>query len=263
MHYIKLFFNLFLVLSFLLLFQFGQLLPVYAAESPCDPNLPRKSGDQFGYQPRGDRCEGIYIFKPSSLILFIASFTESFEDYNLKSGEDLIVEWSVPKDQKVHLRAQGLKPRLYYRMDTVRNPGSTSYHWPIDILRALSIPRGDIGVVAWARYSMDGVGQDVYLPLQIGQKQRAVQSGSYRVVLWPGNELTEVFVSLATVKADGSPGNFIKDGEALNYGYYPAERGIEFEIPKPEKPGIYYLEIGATLRSGGVVTIENWFYHAG
>ena len=259
---IKLFYNLFLVLLFLLLFQFGQALPVSAAENPCDPNLPRPPDDPLGYQLRDDRCEGRYELEVGAP-LQIVSLTESFEEYDLKSGEDLIVEWSVPRDQKVHLRAQGLKPRLYYRMDTVRNSGSTSYRWPTDILRALNISRGDMGVVAWARYSMNGVNRDVYLPLRIRQKQQAIQSKAYQVVLWPGRELEEVFVSVATVKADGSPGNFIKDGEALNYGYYPALRGIEFEVPKPERPGIYYLEIGATLRSGGVVTIENWFYHAG
>jgi hypothetical protein len=259
---IKLFYSLFLVLLLLLLFQFGQALPVSAAEDPCDPDLPRPSDDPLGYQLRDDRCEGRYDFDRGGTIQ-IRSLTESFEDYNLKSGEDLIVEWSVPKDQKVHLRVQGLKPSVRYRMDAIRSPGSTSYRWPVDILRALNILRGDIGVVAWARYSMNGVGRDVYLPLQIRQTQQAVQSGVYRVVLWPDRELAEVFVSLATVKADGSPGNFIKDGEALNYGYYPAERGIEFEIPKPERPGIYYLELGATLRSGGVITIESWFYHAG
>lgn len=260
---IKFFYNLFFVPLLVLLFLFGQSLPVSAAEDPCDPNLLRPSDDPLGYQLRGDRCEGRYDLQPSSLVLFIVSFTESFEEYNLKSGENLIVEWSIPKEQKVHLRAQGLKPRLYYRMDTVRNPGSTSYHWPTDILRTLNIARGDIGAVAWARYSMNEVSRDVYLPLRIRQTQQAAQSGVYRVVLWPGKELAEVFVSVATVKADGSPGDFIKDGEALNYGYYPALRGIEFEIPKLERPGIYYLEIGATLRSGGVVTIENWFYHAG
>jgi hypothetical protein len=263
MYRIKLSYILFLVIPLFLVFQLGQSSPVSAAENLCDPNLPRPSGDPLGYQLRDDRCEGRYIQEVASTVLITVSLTESFEDYDLNSNEDLIVEWIVPKDQKVHLRAQGLRPRLYYRMDTARNPGSKAYRWPIDILRALSIPRGDIGVVAWARYSMSGVGQDIYLPLRIRQKQQAVQSGAYRIVLWPGKELAEVFVSLATVKADGSPGNFIKDGEALNYGYYPAERGIEFEIPKPEKPGIYYLEIGATLRSGGVVTIENRFYHAG
>ena len=260
--YRKLFFNILFVLPFLLLFQFGHSLPVFAAENLCDPNLSRPSNDPLGYQLRDDRCEGRYDFERGGTIQ-IRSLTESFEDYNLKSSEDLIVEWGVPKEQKVHLRVQGLKPSVRYRMDTIRSPGSTSYRWPTDILRALNILRGDIGAVAWARYSMNEVSRDVYLSLRIRQKQQAVQSGTYRIVLWPDQELTEVFVSLATVKADGSPGNFIKDGEALNYGYYPAERGIEFEIPKPEKPGIYYLEIGATLRSGGVVTIENWFYHAG
>jgi hypothetical protein len=191
--------------------------------------------------------------------------TESFENYDLNSGEDLIIEWTVPKAQRVNLQANGLRSLLYYRMDTVRAPESTSYRWPTDILRSLEISRDALGVIGWARYSMDGVSRDIYLPLRIGQKAKPVRSQTYRVILWPGQELTEVYISLASVTADGSPETFIRDGKPLEYGYYPAQRGIQFDIPKAEleKPGVHYLEIGATLESGGSVTIERWFYHAG
>jgi hypothetical protein len=74
-------------------------------------------------------------------------------------------------------------------------------------------------------------------------------------------ELQEVFLTLDAVKGDQS--TVVKNGEPLAYGYYPAERPIEATVSPPAAAGIYRLEIGATHKSGGVSSIELWFYHAG
>jgi hypothetical protein len=264
MHHVQRFFITLITLLFLLFSHFfSHPLPVFAQQDPCDPDLEQSTTDPLGYRLRGDRCEGRYIQEVGSTVLFVVSLTESFEEYDLDSGEELSVAWTTPTTQNVHLRAHGLRQRLYYRMDTIRPSGSTSYHWPIDLLARLKIPHGDLGVVGWIRYSVGGTAREVYLPLRISQKDPAKHSQSYQMALWPGKELTEVYLSLAPVNADGSFGEFLMDGTALEYGYYPAERGIECELSELGAPGVYYLEIGATLRGGGVVTITHWFYHAG
>src|SRR5262249_51163059 len=99
------------------------------------------------------------------------------------------------------------------------------------------------------------------IPLRISQEAKAIRSGGYKLLLLPGVELTEIFISLASTGASGRPKTFIRDGEALGYGYYPAERGLEIPISGLKEPGIYYMEIGAKLRSGGTSTVELWFYH--
>lgn len=263
MYRIQRFYMLSLVLLFFLVFQFAQPLPVFAQGDPCDPDLDQSATDQLGYRLRGDRCEGRYIQEVGSTILFLVSLTEFFEDYDLDSGEDLIVEWTAPADQNIHLRARSLRRPPYYRMDTARPSNSTVYNWPTDLLSSFEISRRDLGVIGWMTSSVGRTEQDVFLPLRISQKGSATQSDTYTMVLWPGKELTEVYISLAPVNANGSLGEFIKDGEALEYGYYPAEQGIEFEISGMQAPGVYYLEINAELESGGGVTIEHWFYHAG
>ncbi len=258
---VKLFIIFSAVLLFLLLPQLGQLVSLFAQEH-CDPLLQRPAGDMLGYGPREGRCEGRYL-QATTTTLFLASLTESFENFDSNSGESLIIEWIAPGNESVHLRAQGIRPRLYYRMDSIREPGSRSFNWPTNILKALEISRRDIGVVGWTQHSVGGVTRDVYVPLRIRQEENVTQSHSYRVVLLPGSELTEVFYSLAPVQEDGHIGIFLMDGNELKYGYYPAKRAIEFEISVPGDQRIYYLEIGATLRSGAVVTIELWFYHHG
>jgi hypothetical protein len=236
--------------------------PSPAQQSYCDPSLAQLKDTPLGYRERGDRCEGLYIREVSSTTLLIASFTESYQEYNPSSGKPLQLEWdSVPGSRSVHLRAQGLKRRLYYRMDTVQSPGRASYVWPSSILASLSILKNDLGVVGWTRVSVGEAVRDVYIPLRISQEAKAIRSGGYKLRLLPGVELTEIFISLAPIGASGRPKTFMRDGEELGYGYYPAERGLEIPISGLKEPGIYYMEIGAKLRSGGTSTAQLWFYH--
>jgi hypothetical protein len=83
------------------------------------------------------------------------------------------------------------------------------------------------------------------------------------LVLVPGRELKEVFLSLATVQEGGEPRRFIRSGEALEYGYYPAGRGIGIQLPPLSEPGIYYVELAAELAGGGVITTTIHLYHGG
>ena len=236
---------------------------VSAADSPCDPDLPQKLSDPLAYTLRGDRCEGRYIQEVGSTILSVLSLTTAFADYDLQSGEALELEWATPQPQEVHLRAHDLRQNLYYRMDAIRPANAGSYHWPIDILAALKIPRRDLGVLAWTPYTFGQNEKELFLPLEVNQPGTTSQGRSYRVALWPGQELTEVYISLATLGADGNPQNFLKDGEILGYGYYPAQSPIKFELSGMTEPGVYYLEIGADLASGASVTLEYRFYYAG
>lgn len=243
-------------------------MSVSAKEEFCDENLVAPSNDPLGYQLREDRCEGRFIREPNSPVLLMFSLTESFEKYDLDRDQPLQLAWRFPQNQHVNLRAYGLQapsPRLFYRMDTTRAAETSSFRWSPELLQALKITPADLGVIGWVMYPMNGAQRQIYLPLRLGQQQTPGASDRYQVMLWPGQEFTEVYVSLATVDSDGSPVEFLWDGKALAYGYYPPEHGIAFDILKAElkRPGVYYLEIGAILRSGGVFTLEQWFYHAG
>lgn len=233
-------------------------------ENYCDPFLAQLSDNPLGYRMRGDRCEGIYIKEVSSTTLLVASFIESSGDIDFKSDKALQVEWNrVPNNNAVRLRSLGLRRRLYYRMDTVRPPGSISYSWPSDVLTALDLQMNDIGIVGLTHCSVGKSEREVYVPLRIRQPVDAKRSSSYRLVLLAGVELAEVFITLAPVDTDGSLLDFLKNGIALKYGYYPAERGIEIPISGLKSPGIYYLEVGVTLRGGGTSAVDLWFLHAG
>ena len=216
----------------------------------------------MGYSNRGDRCEGLYIKQVGSTTLLVVSLTESFEAYHTESGKALRIAWSKPPGTgPLHIRAQGIQRRLYYRMDTFQPGDKGSFTWPSDVLASLHISKDDIGVLGWSRLPIGATEEDVYIPVRVSQEGGLPHPGSFTLVILPGVELSEVYVSLAPTGPDGKPKQFLKDGEKLGYGYYPAERGIEIPISGLKEKGIYYMQIGATLRTGGSSTIELWIYN--
>ena len=227
----------------------------------CDSGLRQSTSDSYGYRLRGDRCEGIYIKEVSGASLRIVSLTEWVEDFDPAINQNLIVQWTGPGKTSVHLRAYGLRHRLYYRMDSLRPADSTSYSWSPNLLAALTLKKNELGLVAWFTQAIQGEDREVYLPIRLTQKSSVNKSNRYNLRLLASVELTEVFVSLAPLQADGKPGTYIKRNEALRWGYYPAERPINIVIPELTTRGIYYLEVGATLRSGGSSSTRVWFYH--
>ena len=230
--------------------------------SPCDPNLHQREQDPQGYRLRGDRCEGIYLQAVSGSSLLVASFTRLFEAFDPGSLDKLSLDWSSPAKTPVHLRAYALREKLYYQMDTIAAPGQATYSWPGGVLNGLHLSKPDIGVVGFIDYPIAGEDRTVYLPLRIYGKTRKPTQG-YELVLVPGSQLKEIFISLAKVEADGRPHTFLISDRPLHRGYYPAERGTLVEIPNPDSPGIYYLEIGATTMYGEPLTQQMWFYHDG
>ncbi len=230
---------------------------------------------------RGDRCEGVYAKPVSSTSLSVVSVTAAFGDYKVDSVEPLSISWVPPHQQAsppadacgqaatvasrdVHLRAQSLQPRVYYRMDTIRPPGDAAFTWPKDTLGALAIPRSALGVLGWTTRLVGGFERPVYLPLRVRQDPASSPEPAteYRVLVIPGRELEEVYVTLARLDAAGEPSIWLRRGDALGYGYYPAERPIRIALPLANAPGCYRLEVTGNLRGGGTTATALWLYDA-
>lgn len=235
--------------------------PATANENYCDPYLTPREDHPYAYRDRGDRCEGIYIKKVSSNALLLVSLTQSFEAFEAGDTGQLPLQWKTIEADEIRLRAYGVKPRLYYRMDTVRPGMPNAYLWPTEVLSALGIKMQHIGLLAWVEHSIANVRQKVYVPLQIGRVKEASEPSDYGLTLLPGRELTEIFLSLATIDTHGNPKKFLEDERPLQYGYYPPGRLVHIPLKAFETPGIYFVQIGATLSGGGVTTISFLLYH--
>lgn len=232
-------------------------------QSPCDPSLPQIADNPHGYRLRGGRCEGIYVKEVGATLLRVVSLTASFDAIDHASGKPLLVQWARPAGGgAVRLRAEGLKRRQYYRMDALPPGDSTSFAWPTEILAAQAIGRQDLGVTALTTMTVGGAPRNVLLPVQIAQTAASPEK-RYRLLLLPGAELEEVFVSLGAAGPQGRPLKYLKDGEPLRYGYYPADRAIAVPIGDLPAAGVYFVAISARLRSGASATLELWLHHGG
>lgn len=236
--------------------------PVSAEDDHCDADLGRPTTNPSGYRLRGDRCEGIYVQDVASTTLRLVSFTASFENFDPASEEHLRLEWTAWGNRATRLRAQPLRSKLYYRMDTLRPAGGTSYRWSPDFLATFDLRRENLGLLAWTSYRIGDRLQDVYLPLRLMQRS-APTPRPYSVMLMPGVEFDDVFMSLAPLEQNGSPGPPIVDQEPLQTGFYPAGRPIIVTLPELDARGLYRLDFGATLAQGGVSAASLWFYHPG
>jgi hypothetical protein len=239
---------------------------ICAQHPPCTPeDLKISPTDPLRYQQVEDRCEGTYIQQVASATLELVSLTESVEAFDVNTGKDLLIEWTpVSGTKMLHIQSLSIRPKVYYRMNKSVPIDGIPYRWSMTRLPNANISSNrDLGFTGQTRYVYKDKEFDVYLPLRIRQQGQAQRSQNYRVVLLPGRELTEVLFSLATVNAEGRSGTYLKTKESLGSGYYPTEQGIDLVIPKPAKAGLYALQIEATMKSGGTVSIQCYFYHAG
>jgi hypothetical protein len=227
-------------------------------QAPCDPGLSPFSKSPFAYRQREDRCEGLYIAQVAGTPLAIVSLTTGFEDYDPEKDKLLRFEWTAQASQGLHIRVRGIQPDLYYGMD-VRRPGTTkTYEWPTAILAPLNILQPDIGVLGWTARKVSGVWRNVYVPLRVSKSKQPAPVSGYSLVLYPGTNLREVYLTLGPADADGQPlpNRLIKDREPQKLGYYPAEGPIRIDLPQLDPPGLYYLEVSATLPKGNPVNID-------
>lgn len=232
---------------------------VRAQAEPCDPALASSLADPWGYRVRGERCEGIYAQPVAGTALIVASFTERFDRFAPDSTASLLVGWPSVPTRQIRLRAISLRRRYYYRMDASRVASAGSWMWPTTVLAALDLGRDELGVLAWTNHTADDAELDIYLPLRIGVDETSDTSQEYALVVVPQVELSEVFVSVSSMDENGRLVGRLRDEDPLGYGYYPAERPVEIPIARPAEPGLYRVELGARIRTGGSLVRELWF----
>lgn len=219
----------------------------------CDSGLVQLAAPVNGYQARGDRCEGVYARQVAGTTMFLSSFTETFEQYDIDSDDPLVIHWDARTDSGVQLRAETIKAGRYYRMDTRTTPRDSLYRWPNRILSSERLAKSDIGVLGWTRVNVGGRRRIAYVPLAITQKGAPTSCGPLQLAFSIETRLTEVLVSLSQIDSTGADKRVIKSDEPLNRGFYPAGSPILVSLKRSDLavPGLYSLKVSASLSPRG------------
>lgn len=228
------------------------------AAPACDAGLPSLASDALGYRARDSRCEGRYLREVSGSALVVAGFGEPPPAWGAAPSGQAELRWApTARPSEVRLQAQSLKRRVYYRMDSVRQPAPNHYAWPRELAAALVPGAGELGVLA--RQSGAGPVPEWLLPVRLG----AVVADRYELVLLPGIEWRELRYAVSAVRDDGSPAAVVVKRQALQLGYYPAGRAVRISLPKAllKSEGLYRIDLEVELDDGGTVVRSLWFVH--
>ena len=232
-----------------------------SAPAGCDEALARLASGANGYRARGDRCEGVYSRPVAGTTLFLASFTQIFDEYNPAAVDTIRIGWSAPAGSSVQLRAETIRRGRYYRMDTRREVGESGYAWPGRLLASERIGSAELGIVGTTRVRLGSQQLLVYLPLAVRAGGRERTCGDYLLKLAPGVRLAEVEVTLARLGEDGTPAAILRENLPLRLGFYPPERAIPVRLTRAElaEPGLYLLKVGARFPNSTRIASQEYF----
>ena len=239
------------------------------ASSYCDSSLQSKVAHDspLAYRDRGDRCEGVYVQPVSGVNLEWRSLIEASGGFTADGLGRVQVEWSVPPEHdgaSLHLRALGIKPELYYRMDTRLPVGQGQFLWDGSVLAGQSVSPGDLGLMAWIEGGTPGRPEEpLYLPLRVGPEGSVPgRSGTYRATFQPALRLLEVRYGLYRLDAAGTAKPVFEDRKDPT-GYYPANRATSIEVTPPAEAGLYEIRLSGKGQGNRSAVGTLVFYSSG
>jgi len=231
-----------------------------AAQEICDPLLPKYADDHpLGYKLIGDRCEGLFVQQVSGSIQVVSVHFAPL-DLSLGTGESVQLQWRCPLNEAKanNLRAVSLKTRVFYRMDTLRPAGSTSYNWRTELLQRIPLSGTEVGVVSWISAELNGSDTKLFCPIFAHS-----QSGKIEVVLRSDLTLHEIYLGLVPLDEAGRSEDYLFQEKPLKYGPYATGSPISIELPTLENTGVYRLEIAVIFKNDTTSNLDVLFYFPG
>lgn len=241
-----------------------QLAP--SAQSPCDRALIQEDGRSISYQPRGNRCEGTYKRLVSSFGVQLISLTAQSKLHDLcASGQTVHLAWpSFTVSTPIRLRAESLRPQLYYRLDVAVPPNASSFEWAADprCSPEVRLSPEELGVTAIAEASLGRRRVDALLPVGFFGGAKETVDPPYRALLMPGRRVREVYVSLWQYSAQGVATGIVSE-RPLAARPYSTGRAIPIELAAPDlrRPGLYRFRASVEFESGDIEAIDFHFVH--
>jgi hypothetical protein len=225
---------------------FALAVSLDARYQACDPQLRPQPG-QWGYQKRGDRCEGLYEELVSEGAL---------RPVSLVSGEaplpvtDVALSWPRPSSTaEVALTATSLKPTMFYRMDALVR--GTTYRWATDVVRALKVGEKELGIMAMTQEVVGKAPRRVYLPVTLGSRTDAAPAQYILRVASP-EDLNDVVFGVWHVDQAGNRAAVAVAERSLKRPYYASSSPVSFafNLP-PARPGLYEVAVSGIRAAPG------------
>ncbi len=170
----------------------------------CAKGIPLDFDDEFGYRPRGDRCEGLYNLPVGGAArIAIESLTQHLSLGDLDNRSHILLRWRVPTPTPVRLTAVSERPRIRYRMDVLLPASASEFRWSTEVVGHIGLEGDDIGLVGTARIRIAGIARDVYVPVTAGPG--IISDGSIEIVFVADVDLAALELTIRPIDARGAP----------------------------------------------------------
>lgn len=191
-----------------------------AANALCRPDVKPSSADELTYKERGDRCEGLYAQKVSATGVRIAAFHEHpavFDDNSLALN---ILSREI-SSSKI-LTVTSLRPKQYYRMDTVY--AGAKFSLTLDLVKhpQINVDPSDLAAVICIESC------DSSLPTLVPASFAQNTPFNPYIALVANLELFELKISIT----DDETGEVLFDKEMLDGRTWPAARPATFPLKR-------------------------------
>jgi hypothetical protein len=221
-------------------------LPIQAQTRACK-SVDLKRVGPTGYTTRGTRCEGILEREVGGEVIPVVGVAGFVETFDPQRGVDLTIGFSGSSTDSVWIVASSVRPTLHYRMDTAVPVGVDQLRWPVSILRAESIRRDDIAVIAWT--NVPGIAERIYLPVSMTQSTAAVPAARppSQVTLLPAKRARAIRVSVAEADSLGRVSRWLKENELVPGSDFIEGQPVTVRLPALQSRRLYRVRIGADL----------------
>jgi hypothetical protein len=223
--------------------------PAPPATSPdfCDPSLTYSRTDPYGYFPRPGRCEGRFRRRNTGERFIIAGYVSGSHAFSVSSARTVRLSWPEIGGDSVQIRAISLDPNVPYRMDTRAGGSFREFRWPTEVLRAVRLDGGELGLQATLRQGPREARHPVLVPLRIGD----AADPAPRLVIHSVEALREVHLAIRDprTRREAMPPVLAKKWVS---GLQP----VEIPIPPTLSPGRYRVEVSAVTMAGAHLTAD-------
>jgi hypothetical protein len=197
----------------------------------------------YGYFARLGRCEGRFRKRNYGDSFIIAGYVSGARNVSVSSAPRIRLSWAEAGADTVKIRAISISPSVAYQMDTRVGVPIREFVWPTEILRALRLNIGVLGIRASVAQGPAGRRESVLIPVRV---DGPAADPTLRLVIYSRFALKEVYLSIR----DPRTGQLVLR-PTLAKTTASALQPFEVALPAQVPSGRYHVEVGATLATEG------------
>lgn len=195
---------------------------------------------ETGYQPRGNRCEGLYKSNVAGGLLVVSLLQGALDT---AAGDVLSVAPSFNPQISLNIRALPLSVSTHYRMDAIIRQGD-ELKWPTrDVLSRIPLQTSKLGVFGW----YGGENDKVLVPVRVTREGASPSQGETTLIVRSSINVTRA--AWRWSPAEGNACSSYNDPKEVNVVAFSGSRLIKIPLTGIDR-SLICIEVRAKESNG-------------